>query len=194
MYIIAGLGNPGPEYENTRHNVGFHVIDCLAERTGASVTERKHKALCGKAVLGGERVLLLKPQTYMNSSGESLRDAADFYRVPPENIIVVSDDVDLPQGQLRVRLHGSAGGHNGLKSVIAHLGSDSFRRVRVGIGGKPEGWDLADWVLGKLKGHDADVMEEAYQSAADAVTAILTDGGEAAMNRFNRKAERPQSV
>lgn len=194
MYIIAGLGNPGSEYENTRHNVGFHVIDCLAEKMGVSVTEKKHKALCGKGVLGGQKVLLLKPQTYMNSSGESLRDAADFYKVPPENIIVVSDDVDLPQGQLRVRLHGSAGGHNGLKSIIAQLGSDQFRRVRVGIGGKPEGWDLADWVLGKLKGHDAEVMEEAYRNAADAVTMILTDGGDAAMNRFNRKAERPQNV
>lgn len=194
MYIIAGLGNPGAEYENTRHNVGFHVIDCLAEQNGASVTEKKHKALCGKAVIGGEKVLLLKPQTFMNSSGESLRDAADFYKVAPDHIIVISDDVDLPQGQLRVRLHGSAGGHNGLKSIIAQLGSDGFRRVRVGIGGKPEGWDLADWVLGKLKGHDAEVMEEAYRNAAAAVTCILTEGGDAAMNQFNRKAERPQNA
>lgn len=188
MYIIAGLGNPGAEYENTRHNVGFHVIDCLAERIGTELTERKFTALCGRGLLCGEKVLLLKPQTYMNNSGQSLRAAADFYKVPPEEIIVISDDIDLAQGQLRIRLKGSAGGHNGLKSIISHLNSQEFMRVRVGIGGKPEGWDLADYVLGKLKGNDAEAMEQAYRTAAEAVEVILSDGGERAMNLYNRKA------
>ena len=149
MYIIAGLGNPGGKYENTRHNVGFHVIDTLADRMGIRVDEKKHFALCGKGILAGERVVLLKPQTYMNNSGQSLRAAADFYKVEPEQIIVISDDIDLEQGQLRIRLKGSAGGHNGLKSIIQHLGAQDFPRVRVGIGGKPEGragtWRIMSW-------------------------------------------------
>ncbi len=190
MYIIAGLGNPGKEYENTRHNVGFHVIDCLADRIRTDVTEKKHFALCGKGMLSGEKVLLMKPQTYMNNSGQSLRAAADFYKVEPEHIIVVSDDINLEEGQLRIRLKGSAGGHNGLKSIIAHLGSQDFPRIRVGIGGKPEGWDLADYVLGKLKGNDADRMEEAYRTAADAVSLLIAEGGAAVMNQYNRKPEK----
>lgn len=190
MYLIAGLGNPGAEYENTRHNVGFHVIDCLAEKLNTEVKEKKFFALCGRAVLNGEKILLMKPQTYMNHSGESLRAAADFFKVAADHVIVVSDDIDLEEGQLRIRLKGSAGGHNGLKSIIAHLGAQEFKRVRVGIGAKPEGWDLADYVLGKLKGNDLKQMEKAYQTAADAVCLIVTDGGEKAMNRYNRKMER----
>lgn len=190
MYIIAGLGNPGAEYENTRHNVGFRVIDCLADRLNTAVTEKKHFALCGKGEIGGEKVILMKPQTYMNNSGQSLRAAADFYKVAPEQIIVLSDDIDLEQGQLRIRLKGSAGGHNGLKSIISHLGAQSFVRVRIGIGGKPDGWDLADYVLGKLKGNDAEAMEQAYRNAADAVELILSEGGEKAMNLYNRKPEK----
>ena len=192
MYIIAGLGNPGGKYENTRHNVGFHVIDTLADRMGIRVDEKKHFALCGKGILAGERVVLLKPQTYMNNSGQSLRAAADFYKVEPEQIIVISDDIDLEQGQLRIRLKGSAGGHNGLKSIIQHLGSQDFPRVRVGIGGKPEGWDLADYVLGQLKGNDAEAMQNAYHTAADAVEAMISEGGDIAMNRYNRKPEKPK--
>ena len=192
MYIIAGLGNPGGKYENTRHNVGFHVIDTLADRMGIRVDEKKHFALCGKGILAGERVVLLKPQTYMNNSGQSLRAAADFYKVEPEQIIVISDDIDLEQGQLRIRLKGSAGGHNGLKSIIQHLGAQDFPRVRVGIGGKPEGWDLADYVLGQLKGNDAEAMQNAYHTAADAVEAMISEGGDIAMNRYNRKPEKPK--
>ena len=192
MYIIAGLGNPGGKYENTRHNVGFHVIDTLADRMGIRVDEKKHFALCGKGILAGERVVLLKPQTYMNNSGQSLRAAADFYKVEPEQIIVISDDIDLEQGQLRIRLKGSAGGHNGLKSIIQHLGAQDFPRVRVGIGGKPEGWDLADYVLGQLKGNDAEAMQNAYHTAADAVEVMISEGGDIAMNRYNRKPEKPK--
>ena len=192
MYNVEGLGNPGGKYENTRHNVGFHVIDTLADRMGIRVDEKKHFALCGKGILAGERVVLLKPQTYMNNSGQSLRAAADFYKVEPEQIIVISDDIDLEQGQLRIRLKGSAGGHNGLKSIIQHLGAQDFPRVRVGIGGKPEGWDLADYVLGQLKGNDAEAMQNAYHTAADAVEAMISEGGDIAMNRYNRKPEKPK--
>ena len=190
MYIVAGLGNPGGKYENTRHNVGFHVVDTLADRMGVRVDEKKHFALCGKGILAGQRVVLLKPQTYMNNSGQSLRAAADFYKVAPEEIIVISDDIDLEQGQLRIRLKGSAGGHNGLKSIIQHLGAQDFPRVRVGIGGKPEGWDLADYVLGQLKGNDAEAMQNAYHTAADAVETMISEGGDIAMNRYNRKPEK----
>ena len=190
MYIIAGLGNPGREYENTRHNVGFHVIDCLADRMRTEVCERRHFALCGRGMIGAEKVLLMKPQTYMNNSGQSLRAAADFYKVPPENILVISDDINLEEGKLRIRMKGSAGGHNGLKSIIQHLGSQDFPRIRVGIGGKPEGWDLADYVLGKLKGNDEKRMQEAYQTAADAAELLVSEGGAAAMNRFNTKAQK----
>ena len=192
MYIVAGLGNPGGKYENTRHNVGFHVVDTLADRMGVRVDEKKHFALCGKGILAGQRVVLLKPQTYMNNSGQSLRAAADFYKVAPEEIIVISDDIDLEQGQLRIRLKGSAGGHNGLKSIIQHLGAQDFPRVRVGIGGKPEGWDLADYVLGQLKGNDAEAMQNAYHTAADAVEVMISEGGDIAMNRYNRKPEKPK--
>ena len=191
MYIIAGLGNPGREYENTRHNAGFRVIDCLAGRLGTEVNDRKHLALCGKGVIAGEKVLLMKPQTYMNNSGQSLRAAADFYKVEPENILVISDDINLEEGQLRIRLKGSAGGHNGLKSIIAHLNSQNFPRIRVGVGGKPEGYDLADYVLGRPKGNDEKRMEEAYLTAAEAVECLIRDGGSEAMNRFNKKAEKP---
>lgn len=191
MYLIAGLGNPGDKYENTRHNVGFHVIDVLADRMRTTVAEKKHFALTGRGVIGAERVILAKPQTYMNNSGQSLRAIADFYKIPPEDIIVISDDIDLEEGQLRIRLKGSAGGHNGLKSIIAHLGSQDFPRIRVGVGGKPEGWDLADYVLGSLKGNDGKRMEEAFRTAADAAELLVTEGGPAAMNRYNTKPQKP---
>ena len=147
MLIIAGLGNPGKEYENTRHNAGFMVMDALAEKIGADISEKKHKALCGKGVIGGEKVILMKPQTYMNSSGESIRAAADYYKVDPEDILIVYDDISLAPGQIRIRKKGSAGGHNGIKNIIANLGTDRFMRVKVGVGEKPKNWDLADYVL-----------------------------------------------
>ena len=187
MYVIAGLGNPTKEYEKTRHNAGFDAIDVLADKLGIGITERKHRALCGRGVFGGEKLLLLKPQTYMNASGESIGEAARFYQIPPERIIVLYDDINLEVGQLRIRTKGSAGGHNGIKSIIAHLGSQDFPRVRIGVGAKPEQMDLAAYVLGHFTKTDRAVMEEAFQDAADAVRMMLADGADAAMNRYNGK-------
>ena len=187
MFLIAGLGNPGKEYENTRHNAGFMVLDALADKLGADISEKKHKALCGKAVIGGQKVILLKPQTYMNSSGESIRAAADYYKVDPEDILVVYDDISLAPGQLRIRAKGSAGGHNGIKSIIAHLGSQEFPRIKVGVGAKPDRMDLADYVLGHFSQVETRIMEDAVKEAAQAVQAIILDGIETAMNRYNGK-------
>lgn len=189
MILIAGLGNPGKEYENTRHNAGFLVLDTLAQKLGADLSERKHRALCGKAVIGGQKVILLKPQTYMNSSGESIRAAADYYKVPPEDILVVYDDISLAPGQLRIRAKGSAGGHNGIKSIIAHLGIQEFPRVKVGIGEKPPRMDLADYVLGHFSSGEKKIMEEAAKEAADAICEIVNVGIEQAMNDHNRRKE-----
>lgn len=189
MILIAGLGNPGKEYENTRHNAGFLVMDTLAQKLGADLSERKHRALCGKAVIGGQKVILLKPQTYMNSSGESIRAAADYYKVPPEDILVVYDDISLAPGQLRIRAKGSAGGHNGIKSIIAHLGTQEFPRVKVGIGEKPPRMDLADYVLGHFSSGEKKIMEEAAKEAADAICEIVNVGIEQAMNDHNRRKE-----
>ncbi|HIQ92419.1 MAG TPA: aminoacyl-tRNA hydrolase [Candidatus Copromonas avistercoris] len=189
MILIAGLGNPGKEYENTRHNAGFLVLDTLAQKLGADLSERKHRALCGKAVIGGQKVILLKPQTYMNSSGESIRAAADYYKVPPEDILVVYDDISLAPGQLRIRAKGSAGGHNGIKSIIAHLGTQEFPRVKVGIGEKPPRMDLADYVLGHFSSGEKKIMEEAAKEAADAICEIVNVGIEQAMNDHNRRKE-----
>ena len=189
MILIAGLGNPGKEYENTRHNAGFLVLDTLAQKLGADLSERKHRALCGKAVIGGQKVILLKPQTYMNSSGESIRAAADYYKVPPEDILVVYDDISLAPGQLRIRAKGSAGGHNGIKSIIAHLGPQEFPRVKVGIGEKPPRMDLADYVLGHFSSGEKKIMEEAAKEAADAICEIVNVGIEQAMNDHNRRKE-----
>ena len=189
MILIAGLGNPGKEYENTRHNAGFLVLDTLAQKLGADLSERKHRALCGKAVIGGQKVILLKPQTYMNSSGESIRAAADYYKVPPEDILVVYDDIGLAPGQLRIRAKGSAGGHNGIKSIIAHLGTQEFPRVKVGIGEKPPRMDLADYVLGHFSSGEKKIMEEAAKEAADAICEIVNVGIEQAMNDHNRRKE-----
>ncbi len=187
MYIIAGLGNPTKEYDKTRHNVGFAVIDRLADRYGIDVSERKHKALCGRGAIEGQKVLLLKPQTFMNLSGESIRAAMDYYKVTPEELIVVYDDISLEPGQLRIRLKGSAGGHNGIKNIIAHLGTQEFPRVKVGIGAKPLRMDLADYVLSRFGSGEQKLMDEAFQEAAQAVAAMLTDGPERAMNHYNTK-------
>ena len=189
MILIAGLGNPGKEYENTRHNAGFLVLDTLAQKLGADLSERKNRALCGKAVIGGQKVILLKPQTYMNSSGESIRAAADYYKVPPEDILVVYDDISLAPGQLRIRAKGSAGGHNGIKSIIAHLGTQEFPRVKVGIGEKPPRMDLADYVLGHFSSGEKKIMEEAAKEAADAICEIVNVGIEQAMNDHNCRKE-----
>lgn len=187
MYLIVGLGNPGREYENTRHNAGFDALDALAEKLGTEVKEKKHRGLCGKGMIGIEKVILLKPQTYMNLSGESVRAAADFYKIDNEHMIVLYDDIDLDVGKLRVRAKGSAGGHNGIKNIIAHMGTQEFPRVRIGVGAKPDRMDLADHVLGRFPQVERPVMEDAFEEAAEAAIAIVEDGIDAAMNRFNRK-------
>jgi len=187
MYLIAGLGNPTREYEKTRHNVGFEAIDILADKAGTTVTEKKHKALYGKGYIGGQKGILAKPQTYMNLSGESIREIADFYKIEPENIIILCDDINLSEGQLRIRLKGSAGGHNGLKNIISHLGTQEFPRIRIGVGEKPRGMDLADYVLGRFPKEQQAVMEEAYRDAAEAACMMIEDGADAAMNHYNRK-------
>lgn len=187
MYVIAGLGNPGKEYEHTRHNVGFEVVDRLAERYDIPLTERKHRAYCGKGLIGGQKVMLVKPQTFMNLSGESVKSAADFYQIPAEQVIVVYDDVSLDPGQLRIRTKGSAGGHNGMKNIIARMGTQEFPRVKVGVGAKPERMDLADYVLSRFSKGEWEMMEDAFNEAAEAVAVLISDGAEAAMNRFNAK-------
>ncbi|MCI8415312.1 MAG: aminoacyl-tRNA hydrolase [Ruminiclostridium sp.] len=185
-WLVVGLGNPGPKYQWTRHNMGFLVIDELAQREDIPVQRLKYKALTNTAVIGGEPALLMKPTTYMNLSGESVIQAVQFYKLPPQRVLVISDDVSLPQGKLRIRRSGSAGGHNGLKNIIQHLGTDQFPRIKVGVGGKPHpDSDMADWVLGTPRGEDRKVMEGAIARAADAVTLLLEQGSEAAMGKFN---------
>lgn len=187
MYIIAGLGNPGRKYEHTRHNVGFEVIDILADRMGICVDESKHKGLVGRGMLEGQKVVLVKPQTFMNLSGECVRAVADFYKVPEEEIIVIYDDISLEPGQLRIRAKGSAGGHNGIKNIIAHLGTQVFPRVKVGVGEKPRMMDLADYVLSHFTREEQEKMNNAFREAADAVAMMVSQGLEPAMNKYNMK-------
>ena len=186
QWLVVGLGNPGPKYEWTRHNVGFLVIDQLADRADIPVQKLKFQALTNTALIGGQSVLLMKPTTYMNLSGQAVGQAARFYKIPPERVLVISDDVALPQGKLRIRRSGSAGGHNGLKDIIAHLGGDQFPRVKVGVGGKPHpDSDMADWVLSTFTGADRKAMEAAIDRAADAVTCLLEQGVDKAMSKCN---------
>ena len=185
-WLVVGLGNPGSKYEWTRHNMGFLVVDELAERLSIPVQRLKFKALTNTAVLGGKSVLLMKPTTYMNLSGEAVGQVARFYKIPPERVLVISDDVVLPQGKLRVRHSGSAGGHNGLKNIISHLGTDQFPRIKVGVGQKPSpDSDMVNWVLGTFTGQDRKTMEEAISRAADAVTVLLQHGIDQAMSSYN---------
>ena len=185
LTVIVGLGNPGNKYENTRHNVGFRVIDILSQKHGIKVDRLRHKALIGDGSIKEERVLLVKPQTFMNLSGECVRDIAEWYKLPAENIIVIYDDVDLPVGTVRIRPKGSSGTHNGMKSVIYQLQSDEFPRIRIGIGKAPEGWDLADYVLSRFGGNESEMIGKSIEKAADAVAAMITDGVAAAMNLYN---------
>ena len=188
MFIIVGLGNPTNEYAGTRHNVGFDVIDQIADKYNISVTERKHRAFCGKGVIGGQKVILVKPQTYMNLSGESVRSVLDFYKVDVETeLLVIFDDISLDVGQLRIRKKGSAGGHNGIKNIIQHLGTNVFQRIKVGVGEKPKNYDLADYVLGHFSKGEKEQMEEGYKKAVNAVELILQGEVDAAMNEFNKK-------
>ena len=185
-WLVVGLGNPGSQYENTRHSAGFAVIDALADRGDFPVQRLKFHALTNTATVGGQGVLVMKPVTYMNLSGQAVGEAARFYKISPDHVLVISDDVDLPLGKLRIRKGGSAGGHNGLKSIIQHLGTDQFPRLKVGVGGKPHpDYDMADWVLGKLQGEDKKIMDDAAVRAAQAVECLLSQGIDRAMNQFN---------
>ena len=188
MFVIAGLGNPDKKYEKTRHNIGFDVIDALADRYRISVSERKHRALVGSGVIEGQRVLLVKPQTYMNNSGESLAEVMRFYKLDPEeDLMVIFDDISLAPGKIRIRKKGSAGGHNGIKSIIAHLGTQDFPRIKVGVGEKPQGWDLADHVLGHFSKEERVLVEDAIRDAVDAAGKMLRDEIDQAMNEYNGK-------
>jgi len=188
MFLIAGLGNPTSEYAGTRHNVGFDVIDAIADKYNISVTERKNRAFCGKGIIAGQKVILAKPQTYMNLSGESIRGLVDYYKLDAETeVLIIFDDVSLDVGQLRIRKKGSAGGHNGIKNIIQHLGTSDFHRVKVGVGEKPKDYDLADYVLGHFSKAEKDQMQEGYKHAVEAVEMILQGEIEAAMNVFNKK-------
>ena len=185
-WLVVGLGNPGDKYENTRHNVGFLTVDELAERARVPVQKLKHRALTNTLEVGGVKVLLMKPQTYMNNSGEAVAPAAKFYKVPPEHILVVSDEIHLQPGRLRIRTKGSAGGHNGLKSIIAGLGTDVFPRIRIGVGAPPHpDYDMPDWVLGTLHGDDQIAVNDAAARAAEACAVYIRDGADRAMSRFN---------
>ncbi len=188
MYIIVGLGNPDRQYQNTRHNIGFEVVDAIAGKNQITIGERKHKAVIGKGYVGGQKAVLVKPQTYMNLSGESVRQVIDFYKIEEKSeLIVISDDVSLEPGQIRIRKKGSAGGHNGLKNIILHLGHDEFMRVKMGVGEKPEGYDLADYVLGHFSKEEREIMDESIMRAAEAVEVMITQGADAAMNLYNKK-------
>ena len=195
MFIIAGLGNPTLQYRGTRHNVGFDVIDTLADKYNIAVETRKSRALIGKGIIAGQKVLLVKPQTYMNLSGESIGELVSYYKVDEEQeLLVIYDDVSLDVGQLRIRRKGSAGGHNGIKDIIRHLGTDVFLRIKIGVGEKPKGYDLADYVLGHFSREEREMMEEGYHRAAEAVEMILAGELDEAMNVFNRKAKPKEAI
>lgn len=186
MYIVVGLGNPTSQYTGTRHNIGFDAIDILADRMGINVDTKKHKALIGKGMIGSEKVVLAKPQTFMNLSGESVRELVDFYKIDPEDeLIVIYDDISMDVGKIRIRAKGSAGGHNGIKSIIAHTGSDVFKRVKIGVGDKPKGMDLAAYVLGRFSAEDRKNVDEAVIKAAMAVEVMIIEDINTASNKFN---------
>ena len=187
-YLVVGLGNPGSQYEATRHNVGFRAVDALAKEAGVKIDRAKFQALTAQVTVGGVRVLLMKPKTYMNLSGVAVKQAADFYKVPPERVLVLFDDIDLDVGRLRIRRNGSAGGHNGIKSIISSLGSQEFPRIKIGVGAKPHpDYDLADWVLSRFTLAEQKLLDPAIEHAAEAVPVIFTQGIERASSQFNRK-------
>ena len=185
-WIVVFLGNPGARYAGTRHNIGFMTADALSKRLGIKIDRVKYKALTCRCELGGESVFLMKPQTYMNLSGDAAGEAMRFYKVPLDHVLTVSDDVSLPVGKLRVRRGGSAGGHNGLKDIIAKCGGDGFPRVKIGVGEKPHpDYDMADWVLSSFSGEDRETIAQAEEQAADAVRCLIEKGTDEAMNRYN---------
>lgn len=190
MFIIAGLGNPEARYEGTRHNVGFDVIDMLADKYNISVNIKKCRAYIGKGIIESQKVILVKPQTYMNLSGESIKGLTDYFKIDPQSkLLVIYDDISLSPGQIRVRGKGSAGGHNGIKNIIANLGTDIFARIKVGIGEKPKNYDLADYVLSRAGKAEREALNEAYAHAVSAAGLIISGQMQAAMNEYNRKVK-----
>ena len=185
-WLLVCLGNPGKQYENTRHNIGFMAADLLSEREGVKLNKLRYRALTGEMTLGGARVLVIKPQTYMNLSGEAVKLAGGFYKVPPERVLVISDDVSLPLGKLRIRASGSAGGHNGLKNIISHLGTDAFPRIKVGVGAPahPE-HEMVDWVIGNFSGEEKKVVRQALEKVIEAAECVVAKGVGEAQNRYN---------
>lgn len=190
MKIIVGLGNPTSEYTGTRHNIGFDALTALSDKTGISVNEKKFKALMGKGTICGERVVLLKPQTYMNLSGESVIEAVNFFKVDPSDVCIIYDDINLEPGSIRVRERGSAGGHNGIKNIIAHLGTEEFPRIRIGVGEKPKEWDLKDYVLGHFSNEDEAKIREALADACQAAELFVIGDVQKAMCLFNKKKQK----
>ncbi len=193
MYLIVGLGNPGSKYAHTRHNVGFDVLEKLARKLNVSISREKDEALIGECFVGGQKVILALPQTYMNLSGEAVMRLVNYYKIDPEDLLVVYDDIDLAPGFIRIRKNGSAGTHNGMRSIIGLLGFENFPRLRVGVGQKREGYELADWVLGHYIGEEADVQDKAFELAADAVIDYIQNGIESAMCKYNtKKPKKPK--
>ncbi len=187
-FLVVGLGNPGREYEETRHNAGFMVMDRLCDELGCEIKKIKHKSLIGECRIGGKRVLLAKPQTFMNNSGQAVQEISSFYKIAPENTLIIFDDISLPPGKIRIRRSGSDGGHNGMKNIIYLSGSDKFPRIKVGVGAKPHpDYDLKDWVLSRFTGDDAALMKTSVSNAADAVKCIVTEGVDSAMNKFSNR-------
>ena len=189
MFVILGIGNPGKKYDGTRHNIGFIAMDYMSEKYGIKINKIKHKSLIGEGNIAGERVILVKPQTFVNLSGEALREVCAYYKVPAENVIVIHDDVSLDCGKLRIRKKGSDGGHNGLKSIIYQLNSDEFTRIKIGVGAKPEHYDLADWVLGHFSKDEVSHLSKLVDCVVEeAVPEIIKNGADSAMNKYNGKA------
>ncbi len=189
MFVILGIGNPGKKYDGTRHNIGFIAMDYMSAYYGIKINKIKHKALIGEGTIGGEKVILVKPQTYVNLSGESLREILAYYKIPVENVIVIHDDVSLDCGKLRIRKKGSDGGHNGLKSIIYQLKSDEFARIKIGVGAPPAGYDMADWVLGHFSKEETSHLSKLVDCVVEEVVPkIMQNGAESAMNQFNGKA------
>lgn len=185
MYLIAGLGNPGSQYAATRHNIGFDIITHISDEFHIPMDFKKHRALCGKGYIEGRKVILAQPQTFMNLSGESIRELIDYYKIGLDELIIIYDDISLDPGRLRIRKKGSAGGHNGIKSIIQQLGTQEFPRIKVGVGDKPKNWDLADYVLSRFSKQENEVIREALSEASRAVRVMVTDGIDKAMNEFN---------
>lgn len=193
MYLIVGLGNPGSKYAHTRHNVGFDVLEKLARKLNVSISREKDEALIGECFVGGQKVILALPQTYMNLSGEAVMRLVNYYKIDPADLLVVYDDIDLAPGFIRIRKNGSAGTHNGMRSIIGLLGFENFPRLRVGVGQKREGYELADWVLGHYIGEEADVQDKAFELAADAIVDYIQNGIESAMCKYNtKKPKKPK--